>query len=86
MLRHAADMVAPGGRLVYATCSSEPEENEGVADEFLQSARHFTAVDLRSETALLPSTVVNERGHLRTYPHLHGLEAFFGAVFAREKL
>ena len=32
MLQHAAEAVAPGGRLVYATCSSEPEENEAVAD------------------------------------------------------
>ena len=32
MLGHAAEAVAPGGRLVYATCSSEPEENEAVAD------------------------------------------------------
>ncbi len=35
MLQHAAERVAPGGRLIYATCSSEPEENEGVADAFL---------------------------------------------------
>jgi hypothetical protein len=31
----------------------------------------------------VPAAVINERGHLRTYPHVHGLEAFFGAVFAR---
>ena len=35
MLRHAASLVAPGGRLVYATCSSEPEENEGVFEALL---------------------------------------------------
>src|SRR5439155_21672655 len=38
MLKHAADSVANGGRLVYATCSSEPEENEGVVDWFLHEA------------------------------------------------
>src|SRR5213078_1329240 len=35
MLQRASEAVAPGGRLVYATCSSEPEENEGVAAAFL---------------------------------------------------
>ena len=35
MLSNAADVVAPGGRLVYATCSSEPEENEEVVAAFL---------------------------------------------------
>src|SRR5262249_35191209 len=34
MLKNAAAMVAPGGRLIYATCSSEPEENERIADAF----------------------------------------------------
>src|SRR5262249_28344971 len=34
MLRHAADAVAPGGRLIYATCSSEPEENEELVAAF----------------------------------------------------
>ena len=35
MLQHASEAVAEGGRLIYATCSSEPEENESVADAFL---------------------------------------------------
>ena len=83
MLRHAAEVVKPGGRLVYATCSSEPEENEGVADAFLRDAPEFAAVDARRAHPALPPAVVDDRGHLRTAPDRHGLEAFFGAVFER---
>ena len=83
MLQHAAEQVAPGGRLVYATCSSEPEENEGVAAAFLASTSGFTALHASQATARLAGTLVDPRGHLRTQPHPHGLEAFFGAVFER---
>jgi 16S rRNA (cytosine967-C5)-methyltransferase len=83
MLRHAAESVAPGGWLVYATCSSEPEENEGVARRFLDMASGFAAVDARTRGTLLPAAVVDAQGHLRTSPPVHGLEAFFGAVFQR---
>jgi len=34
---------------------------------------------------MLPRTVVDENGFFRTTPHLHGLEAFFGAVFEKER-
>jgi 16S rRNA (cytosine967-C5)-methyltransferase len=84
MIHHAAEMVAPGGRLVYATCSSEPEENEGVADAFLATTPGFTALHAGQATARLTDTLLDARGHLRTQPHLHGLEAFFGAVFTRD--
>jgi 16S rRNA (cytosine967-C5)-methyltransferase len=84
MLQHAADVVVPGGRLVYATCSSEPEENEGVVDAFLATTPGFTPVDARDAAPHLPHAVIDARGHLRTQPHVHGLEAFFGAVFVRQ--
>jgi 16S rRNA (cytosine967-C5)-methyltransferase len=84
MLRNAAERVAPGGRLVYATCSSEPEENEGVAEAFLATTRGFVALHAAQATSRLAGALVDPRGHLRTQPHLHGLEAFFGAVFERE--
>jgi 16S rRNA (cytosine967-C5)-methyltransferase len=87
MLRHAADRVAAGGRLVYATCSSEPEENERVVDAFLHDeARDFAALDARIAAPDLPGAVVDERGHLRTLPYVHALDAFFGAVLQRRSL
>jgi 16S rRNA (cytosine967-C5)-methyltransferase len=83
MLQNAAEVVAPGGRLIYATCSSEPEENEAVAARFLESAPQFSSVDARLTHPSLPATVVDDRGHFRTAPDQHGLEAFFGAVFQK---
>ncbi len=83
MLQRAAACVAPGGRLVYATCSSEPEENEGVVDAFLATTSGFAPLHAAQATARLDPRLVDLRGHLRTQPHLHRLEAFFGAVLER---
>ena len=85
MLQHAAEAVAPGGRLIYATCSSEPEENEGVTDAFLATTPEFTPLHAVEANGRLAATLVDARGHLRTQPDLHGLEAFFGAVFERRQ-
>ncbi len=85
MLQHAADAVAPGGRLIYATCSSEPDENEAIADAFLATTPAFVAVDARTSAPQIPGSVIDARGHLRTQPHLHSLDAFFGAVFERRR-
>jgi 16S rRNA (cytosine967-C5)-methyltransferase len=84
MLDVAARAVALGGRLVYATCSSEPEENERVVAAFLDRQPAFGAE--RPERQRLPAGVahvLDDEGHLRTYPHLHGLEAFFAAALRR---
>ena len=83
MLRHAAAAVRRGGRLIYATCSSEPEENEAVVRTFLSTQPEFSGLDARTIHPALPAEVVDAAGHLRTTPHQHGLEAFFGAVFLR---
>ena len=83
MLQRAAEVVAAGGRLIYATCSSEPEENEAVVSAFLAAAPGFAPVDARDSAPRLPSAVVDARGHLRTDPATHRLESFFGAVFQR---
>jgi 16S rRNA (cytosine967-C5)-methyltransferase len=88
MIRNAAEAVRPGGRLVYSTCSSEPEENDAVVSQFLRSNGEFTAIDLNVDRpvhfdALRP--VLDKTGVLRTRPDEHGLEAFYGAVLRRVK-
>jgi 16S rRNA (cytosine967-C5)-methyltransferase len=84
LLRRAADTVRPGGRLVYATCSSEPEENEEVVDAFLDERGDFTLVDLRGHSPAPLGPLLDDRGMLRTLPSRHGLEAFFAAALLRK--
>ena len=81
LLHRAADVVAPGGRLVYATCSSEPEENEAVVEQFVAGHPDFRIAHLRELALLKP--FVDERGMLRTLPFAHELEAFFAAALLR---
>jgi 16S rRNA (cytosine967-C5)-methyltransferase len=78
MLRHTSRVVKPGGRLVYATCSSEPEENEEVVRAFAAESGFRHVAPKR-----FPRTLVNGDGYLRTYPYRDGLEAFFAAVLVR---
>jgi 16S rRNA (cytosine967-C5)-methyltransferase len=83
LLRRAASIVVGGGRLIYATCSSEPEENENVVDAFLAEHRGFRLIDLRKDSTAVLASLLDARGMLRTLPHVHGLEAFFAAAVER---
>ncbi len=82
ILDAAARLVKPGGRLVYATCSILQDENDAVADAFQASQRDFLPV---SATAVLAGhrIALDTGERLRLWPHLHGTDGFFAAVFAR---
>jgi 16S rRNA (cytosine967-C5)-methyltransferase len=82
LLHRAAGAVRPGGRLVYATCSSEPDENEEVVDLFLREQPAFDLVTLHGHSHSL-DPLLDDRGMLRTLPFAHGLEAFFAAAIVR---
>ena len=71
ILDAAAGMVKPGGRLVYATCSLEPEENEGVVGPFLAAQPEFR----RDPPAEFPLPL-DPDGTLRCLPHRHGTDGF----------
>ena len=86
LLEHASTAVRPGGRLVYATCSSEPEENERVVEDFLQRHPEFRSTDPRVGQPPVPlglAAVLDDQGRLRTSPPDHGLDAFFAVRLDR---
>jgi 16S rRNA (cytosine967-C5)-methyltransferase len=78
ILAAAAGLVKPGGRIVYATCSLEPEENEGVVGAFLAERGDFV-VDPPREFA----PALDADGFLRCLPHRHGTDGFTAARLRR---
>jgi 16S rRNA (cytosine967-C5)-methyltransferase len=84
ILRAAATLVKPGGRLVYATCSLLREENEDVVAAFQAEHAQFELIS-SSEVLQIP-TIARTPGHaLRLWPHIHGTDGFFGAIFERRE-
>jgi 16S rRNA (cytosine967-C5)-methyltransferase len=71
ILEAAAGMVKSGGRLVYATCSLEPEENDDVVQALLERAREWV-VDTPEDFAVTPDAA----GFVRCVPHIHGTDGF----------
>jgi 16S rRNA (cytosine967-C5)-methyltransferase len=79
ILRAAAGLVKPGGRLVYATCSLLAEENDGVVDGFL--AEHPEFSPLSAQEILEKQGIAADTGErLRLLPHRHGTDGFFATV------
>ncbi len=79
LLFNAARAVIPGGRLVYSTCSLEPEENEDVVTAFYEGNRDFSPLALP-----LNSELFTKSGEARTWPHRDGADGFFVAAFQRK--
>ena len=87
ILESASRLVKPGGRLVYATCSLLDAENEDIAQAFT-AAREADFKVLPAEEALTRAHVEQAqtlvRGdYLRLWPHRHGTDGFFAAVWER---
>jgi len=84
ILASAARCVAPGGRLVYATCSILEQENQAQAQLFLQNHPDFELVD--AAPILAARTPLQIDGpYLSLRPDVHGTDGFFAAVFDRKK-
>jgi len=90
LLARAAALVRPGGRIVYCTCSLEPEEGEVQISNFLRRNPEFRRDPITLNDGL-PMAFINHDGDLRTYPsllpnddiRLSGIDGFFAARLER---
>ena len=80
MLVRAADLVKPGGLLLFATCSFAFEEGPHVLERFLRNRPEFQR---DPGPALWVRPLLDQNGDLRTHPLLAGMDAFFGARLRR---
>src|SRR5581483_5520787 len=92
VLLSAMKQVASGGRLVYSTCSLEPEENSQIIDKALAADLSFRVHDCRDELFRLKregELSVEDLGsflngpYLRTIPGVHPCDGFFAAILER---
>ena len=84
ILNAAAELVKPQGRLVYATCSILPQENEGQIERFLREHPDFEALncaDLPGSPKISPDTGT----YLKLNTAAHGTDGFFAAVLQRRE-
>jgi 16S rRNA (cytosine967-C5)-methyltransferase len=80
LLSSAAGAVAPGGFLLYSTCSLEAEENEQVAEGFLRDRRDFLPWPIDAPPELSPFVAGNV---FRIFPD-QGSDGFTAHLFRRE--
>jgi 16S rRNA (cytosine967-C5)-methyltransferase len=79
LLLKAATLVDEGGRIVYSTCSLEPEENEQVVMKFLEKRPDFSIEDA---SEYVPPMFV-DGGFMRVLPHKHAIDGAFAARLVR---
>jgi len=86
MLKGALENLGQGGRLVYATCALECEENEGVVERVLAESPQYRLVSRTELESAHPtlSPLFDPEGYLRTRPDLHNMDGFFAAVIERK--
>ncbi len=83
LLRSASRLLAEHGCLVYATCSSEPEENEEVVERCLSESTEFRRIPAGSSLPEPARHLADADGFFRTSPELDDMDAYFAAILVR---
>ena len=82
--RAAAELLAPGGMLLYAACSLEPEETTDAVRDLLAQAPNLRRVSLKGRLPDALSSLIDDEGALQLAPENHGTDGYFAALLQRE--
>ncbi len=85
ILDAAANLLKPGGRLVYATCSLLPEENQQIVAQFLANHPQFSVLHCGELLEQQKITLPDIGEYLQLSPLHHNTDGFFAAVLERTK-
>ncbi len=92
LLSSAMKLVVPGGRIIYSTCSFEPEENQDIVEQALSRDPSFQCLSCRDELVKLgeEGEIATDQidslllgSYLRTIPGVHSCDGFFAAILAK---
>jgi 16S rRNA (cytosine967-C5)-methyltransferase len=83
-LQKASGWLKSGGVLVYATCTLNPEENEGVVERFLAENPAFRLDGVGPYLPEAAGDLADPRGYFYAWPHRHGTDGFFAARLVRK--
>ncbi len=84
ILSRAAKLAKVGGRVIYATCSLLQEENEAIAEAFIETNPDFILIPA-NEVLAQQQINLDTGKYLKLLPHLHGTDGFFAAVFEKKQ-
>jgi 16S rRNA (cytosine967-C5)-methyltransferase len=90
LLERSADLLARGGRIVFSTCSTEPEEGEDVVKRFVKTHSGYRVVRIGDQPSAAGEItnlkeLLTPQGFLRTWPHRHGIGGAFVALLASDR-
>jgi 16S rRNA (cytosine967-C5)-methyltransferase len=80
LLEEAGRVLAPNGRMVYCTCTIEPEENERNIRRFLKQNPEFELLKIKNQ---IPEKYISEHYFVYTFPHKHHIDGSFAALLRK---
>lgn len=83
ILEAVIPVLKEGGLMLYLTCTISERENEGLVESMLRENSSIRLLDLGEHCPDWCRELINDKGFYRTWPHLHGMDGFFGALFEK---
>ena len=83
ILSRSCQVLSNNGEMLYVTCTISKEENEGMVESLLRENHGVVLQDLGPRIPPWGVDLVDDHGFFKTFPHIHGMEGFFAALFRK---